>query len=58
MKAIVVVFFRTRKPEPCEQQPVTPRPGTVAARANSNAETWVPPLWTWFIENPTPRQSW
>lgn len=52
MKAIMVVFFRTRKPETSKQQ-VRLRPtGTLAAPANPNSATWTPPFWTWFIDNP------
>jgi hypothetical protein len=57
MKTIVVVFFRRPKPEPGDQQLLAPQTGALAAPANSNDETWVPPFWTWFIENPAPGQS-
>ncbi len=52
MKAIVVVFFRTRKPEPSEQQLSLRETRSLAAPGNSSGDTWTPPFWTWFIENP------
>ncbi|MEN3368869.1 MAG: hypothetical protein V7609_1012 [Verrucomicrobiota bacterium] len=50
MKAIVVLFFRTLKPETSEQQLSLPPARTLPASANPG--TWTPPFWTWFIENP------
>jgi hypothetical protein len=49
MKAIVVVFFRTRRAEVSEKQLRLCRTGTLA---ESIPETRVPPFWTWFIRNP------
>ena len=52
MKAIVVVFFRTRKPETSQHQLRLRATSALAAPANASGERVVSPLWTWFIENP------
>lgn len=52
MKAIVLVFFRTRKPETSEQQLSLRQRSSLAAPAIPAKDTWTPPFWTWFIENP------
>jgi hypothetical protein len=57
MKAIVVLFFRTREPETSVQQ-LTLRPTRrPAPPANPSGDTPKPPFWTWFIENPRLVQS-
>jgi hypothetical protein len=54
MKVIVVAFFRTFKPEIFERQLSLRQTRALAAPANPDDDTWTPPFWTWFIENPRP----
>lgn len=52
MKAIVVLFFRTREPKTSERPLRPQKTRSLAAPATPGGNTWTPPFWTWFIENP------